>query len=236
MLLGTEKAGKSILAQQMAFALTSGEPFLEHNEVPEPCAVFYLQTEGKDAEMARRIEVMANALKVNRELYYRAYKKFLPLDVLEFRDELIALIRAQNPLPKVMFIDSLYTTCVGDLSDNKDMRTLMAEISYLADMFGMAVVIIHHEIKTGFVQGEDNKMREVKTGDNRSYGSVFLRAFCEHILYLQRTGGKRSMGRSLSCETTRTGLVLEEQRLELVQPDPLYFKPVNNPNVSESHV
>ena len=224
MMLGTEKAGKSILAQQMAFALSSGSEFLDKFRVPEACGILYLQTEGKNAEMARRIECMERGLPLNRAFYFRAYKKFLPLDVPEFKEELVALLSSLKPRPKVMFIDSLYTSCVGDLTSNKDMRLFLAEVSYLCDAFSLAAVIIHHETKEGFVPSEGGKLVKVNQGDKRSYGSVFLRAFVENILYLSSSGRKRDALREFRCDTTRTGQTFEREELVLIQPDPLFFE------------
>src|SRR3990167_5524108 len=55
MLLGSEKAGKSILAQQMFCNIVTGEPFLGKFKVLKPGPVVYIQAEGKRDEFVDRL-------------------------------------------------------------------------------------------------------------------------------------------------------------------------------------
>jgi len=220
MLLGSEKSGKSILAQQMAFALTSGQPFLEKYKVPKPVPILYLQTEGKEAELASRMRCMNEILGLNKDLFYWIYKKFFPLDHKEFKDILIEKIEGFEHKPKVIFVDSLYTSCTADFNNNKECRTLFGALSVIQEIYKTAIVLIHHDKKA---QIDDDGDR-VHKGDKDMYGSTYLRAFVEHILYLNNPAKTtRAKTRYLTCDTTRTGKVMPKEKLFLIEPKPLCF-------------
>lgn len=219
MMLGSEKAGKSILAMQMAFSLTSGEPFLDKYNVLAKTPIAYFQTEGKRSDFELRIIRMANAAEIDTGLYHHFYKKFLPLDDPNTITRLNGIFGELNPPPKVIFVDSLYTSMTGDLIDNTAVRRLMASLSPLLEKWGLALVFIHHESK----EFRDQNHHAVDRGDQGSYGSVFLRAWVDHILYLKR---EKDGTRTFSCETQRSGQVGDggKESLILVEPDPLIFQ------------
>lgn len=217
MLLGSEKAGKSILSLQMAFCLTSGHAFLDKYTVYQPTPVLYLQTEGKPSEMVDRMTAMKAALDIDDTNFFHLYQRFFPLDVKEIVDALIIEIDKLPVKPKVIFVDSLYTSMLGDLSDNTDVRRLFSILSPLLERYNCAVVLIHHETKPS----HDEKGNMMDKGDKASFGSVFLRAWVGHILYLKM---HRDKSRTLSCDTQRCGKVLEREDLILVEPNPLCFE------------
>lgn len=217
MLLGSEKAGKSIIAMQLMFSLTSGQSFLDKYSVPVPVPCVYFQTEGKRGETASRIKRMGEALEYNKDLLFHFYKKCFPLDLPDYmvvlRNRLISL-----PFrPKVLVLDSFYTTMRGDLIDNTAVRSFFDALSRLADEFELTIIIIHHESKEQF----DDQFNPIERGDKGSYGSVFIRAFVEHIIYLKK---HRDKSRTLTCGTQRTGQVMDKEDLILVEPTPLYFE------------
>ena len=218
MLLGSEKAGKSILAMQMAYSLTSQAPFLDKYAVPEKVAIAYLQTEGKRSDFQRRMVCMANAIDIDSSLFHHFYRKFFPLDTEENVRILDGILSHLSPKARVLFLDSLYTSMEGDLIDNKEVRHFISMISPILDKHKMTLVMIHHESKEDF----DKERREwVDRGDRGSYGSVFLRAWVEHILYLKKHKDK---SRSFACDTQRSGKVMDKEELILIEPDPLAFQ------------
>lgn len=217
MLLGSEKAGKSILGLQMAAAISAGGTFLDKFEVPEPLPVAYLQLEGYPH--TERLNRMRNAVEVNNENLFLLHKKFLPIDLPEFREELKVTIASLPKVPKVFFLDPLYAGMQGDLINNTDIRRFIAAASKLVEDFGFTMIIVHHEKRENF---DVETHQPINLGDRGSYGSVFLRAWVDHILYLKKNKDKT---RSLSCETQRSGSVLEEPlQLVLIEPNPLCFQ------------
>lgn len=225
LLLGSEKAGKSILAQQMAFCLTNGDSFLGKYEITKPQNVIYFQTEGKENEGIDRRLRMEQVIKPDRAKYSHFYKKFFPIDVDAYRDFLIKGIESLPWKPDVIIIDALYMAMVGDLISNKEIRKLIANVSYVADQFDLTVVIVHHETKEQF----DPESHEViDRGDKNSYGSVFLRGWVDHIIFLKKLGERT---RKLTCDTQRSGKILKKEELVLIgdaeserKDEPLYFE------------
>ena len=218
MLLGSEKAGKSILAMQMASCLTSGEKFLDIYDC-QRTPVLYIQTEGKREEFARRLKNINNSIPVFNDDFYHVYKKQLPIDNAEFNHELKKIIAQLPKVPKVMFIDSLYSSMEGDLNDNKATRKFIGMVAQLTEARHMAVVIIHHEKKENFNSSLGESVKH--DGDKGAYGSIFLRAWVDHIIFLRMN---RDKTRTLSCSTQRSGTIEMNHDLVLVEPDPLCFQ------------
>src|SRR3990167_1307936 len=101
MMLGSEKAGKSILAMQMAFSLTSQEPFLDKYPIPEKVAIAYFQTEGKLGDFKRRMACMKNAIDIDRTIFHHFYRKFFPFDDPANIRKFEGMILKLNPKPRV---------------------------------------------------------------------------------------------------------------------------------------
>ena len=216
MLLGSEKAGKSILGLQLAFCLTSGTPFLDKYAIPEPVSVLYLQTEGKENEFVERMRHMAQIIPFDESRFSRLFQHFLAMDDAKTITELMQAVEACAVKPRVLLLDSLYTSMNGDLNENQAVRRFIVAASALLKRLGVTLVIIHHETKEHWEDGH-----VVERGDRSSYGSVFLRAWVSHILYLKKHKDK---SRTLTCETQRSGKVLEREELVLVEPEPLCFQ------------
>ena len=216
MLLGSEKAGKSILGLQMAFCLTTATPFLDKYAIPKPQSVLYIQTEGKESEMVERMQHMRQAIALDEPGFSRIFYHFLTLDEAPTMNALIAGIQQMVFPPRVVIIDSLYTSMIGDLNENQAIRQFITSASQLLTQLHVSLIIIHHETKEQWLDG-----RVVDKGDRSSYGSVFLRAWVSHILYLKKHKDKT---RTLTCDTQRNGKVLEKEELIMVQPEPLYFQ------------
>ena len=216
MLLGSEKAGKSILGLQMAFCLTTATPFLDKYAIPKPQSVLYIQTEGKESEMVERMQHMRQAIALDEPGFSRIFYHFLTLDEAPTMNALIAGIQQMVFPPRVVIIDSLYTSMIGDLNENQAIRQFIGSVSELLKQLGATLVIIHHETKEHWEGGV-----VIDKGDRASYGSVFLRAWVSHILYLKKHKDK---SRTLTCDTQRSGKVMEREELVLIEPEPLCFQ------------
>ena len=229
MLLGSEKSGKSILALQMAMNISMGTPFLD-KYICLKRPVIYLQTEGKKDETPVRMEKMMRKLEADKTIFYRLYKKFLPIDVLEYGLSLEKKFDEikENIKGGVLFIDCLYTTMVGDINENKDIRRFLACMSAILEKYGLTCIVVHHERKEQFFEGH-----VLEVGDKGSYGSVFLRANVDHIIFLDK---KKDQTRTLTCDTQRSGQVSERETLVLVEPSPLFFHISNGRTGSEETV
>lgn len=216
MLFGSEKAGKSIMALQMAANISAGGMFLGKYQCAKK-PVVYLQTEGKKDETPMRLENMMRAVSVDKNYFYRIYKKFMPLDIPEYMAALDKQIEALPVKGGVLIIDCLYMAMLGDLNDNEAVRKFIGYLSHLLEKHCLTCILIHHAKR----EGRDDKGQIVELGDKSSYGSVFLRANVDHILFLDQQKDKT---RVFKCDTQRSGQVTEREELVLVQPSPLFFQ------------
>lgn len=225
MLLGSEKAGKSILAQQMFCNIATGEPFLGKFQVMKPGPVVYIQAEGKRDEFVDRLNKIS--LSFNRSMddmkFMHIFKKYCPLNIPVFMNALIEKIDAQVAVwganPVAICVDSVYKTIQGDLNNNEAIINYSNCIDELISRYQSAIVLIHHDAK----EWRDDKTKEtVDRGDKGAYGSVFLRAYVDHIFYLNMLQTK---ARTLTCDTQRSGKAHPEViDLLMIQPSPLCFQ------------
>lgn len=224
MILGSEKAGKSILAQQMLVSIVTGEPFLGKFEVKKPGPVIYLQAEGKRDEFVDRLNNISMSFNkpMNDSMFMHIFKKYCPLNVPIFKDAVFDKIDEQvktwgcNPI--AICIDSVYKAIDGDLNENRDIIAFTNAIDEFISRYSCAVPIIHHDSK----EWRDEKKQAIDRGDKGSYGSVFLRAYVDHILYLKM---QKNKSRTLTCDTQRSGKTHPEIiDLLMIEPSPLCFQ------------
>ena len=233
-LVGDAKAGKSILSMQIACSLTSGDPFLKTYEVYKPCSVLYVQMEGSLYESVSRMKEMVYPdMGINWEpsLFNLLYCKSLSLDTQEGMNSFMSVIDKMPVKPEVIFIDPLYMAMQGDLIDNQASRQMVKNLRIIKDTLNCVMVILHHEHR----QKRDREGMFInESGSQSIFGSFVWRAFASHVISLK----KRDDGvRILSCDTQRSGKVIENIELRMIQPHPLQFELVGdeqNPYVMET--
>lgn len=217
-LLGSEKAGKSILALQMACALSCGEAFLGEYEIPEAMSVAVIQTEGKSEETVERLFNMTLEAGVacRPENIHLLTTHSWQLDTEEGFDILFTLLMHQQIKPRVIILDPLYMSMSGDLNDNQASRAMARNIRRLAKEFQAAVIVVHHQHREKWYDGA-----KIDEGDNAIMGSFVWKAFPDHVLLLRCRPDKI---RTLTCTTQRSSRVIDNMQLTLSQPAPLCFK------------
>lgn len=216
LLSGSEKSGKSILSLQLASNLSNGSQFLGKYSCKES-KVLYIQLEGKVTELVDRLECMQRAIPHKAANLARIYQKFLPLDEDIGINALERTVKALPWLPDVIIIDPLYMSLSGDLNSNESIRTFLFKVAPYIDNNKFTTIFIHHSKRDTY--GQDGSRQEL--GDKSIYGSVFLRAFVDHLLFLDM---KQDKSRVLTCDTQRSGKITEREELILIQPSPLFFK------------
>ena len=225
MLLGSEKAGKSIMAQQIFCAIVTGEPYLGKFSVKKSGAVVYIQSEGKRDEFVDRLNNISMSFNapINDSNFLHLFKKYCPLNVSIFREAIFDKIDTQVKIwgcnPVAICIDSVYKCIDGDLNENRDIIAFTNSIDEFISRYNAAILIIHHDAK----EWRDEKTKEtLDRGDKGAYGSVFLRAYVDHILYLKML---KTKARTLTCDTQRSGKTHPEViDLLMIEPSPLCFQ------------
>lgn len=218
-LVGREKTNKSTLALQMMCHLTSGEPLFGEYEIPHPIYCVYLQTEGKIAGTRANFENMRKVIPNDPSRMLFCYHHAIPLDRKEGLDILVKEIDDWGNKPSVLFIDPLYQSMTGDLTDQQDSSAMTSSLRFLQGRYECSIFLIHHghrfvRLKTGEIIDE---------GDESLFGSFVWKAFPDTVLLIEKVKGY-SKYRKLSCETQRMGNVVESLDLLLVEPSPFYLQ------------
>lgn len=218
-LLAKEKVGKSIFSLQMACSLSCGESFLDKFEIPEPMEVFYVQTESTRSDTIQRLKAMTSKSGIgwNPKKFYLMTEYGLALDREDGYKYLKHEIDKIGMKPKVIFIDPLYMSMVGSLIDDQVSRATMKNLRRLNFDYGSAILVVHHEHRPRKSK-EGNIINE---GDNAIMGSFVWKAFPSHILHLKMMQNKI---RVLKCQTQRSNRVMEDLKLDLIQPFPLFYR------------
>lgn len=223
MLLGSEKAGKSICGKQIFVSIVTGKAFLGKHEVMKQGPVVYIQAEGKRDEFVERLNNMCMSIEgFNDDLFLHIFKKYCPLNTPVFKQAVFEAIDAQVKIwgcnPVAICIDSVYKAMEGDLNENQDIISFTNTIDEFISRYQSAILLIHHDAK----EWRDDKRQTIDRGDKGAYGSVFLRAYVDHILYLK---SHKDKSRTLTCDTTRSSKTsAESTTLVLVEPKPLCFQ------------
>ena len=209
--------GKSILALQLIFSLTSGDSFLDTYKVYKPCNVLYLQTEGDRSETIERINNMKKGLRIDDSRLVHINLEGVMLNIDERMNEFIELAKIPNINYDVIFIDPVYTTVKGSMIKDEVATDWVRNIRRLKGIFQASVVAIHHDNKDVYFDGQI-----VKKSNKNIFGSVFWGAFFNHNFKFKTVGGIHY----LQLGKQRSGKVTDIVEMKLVEPEPLMF--VNN--------
>jgi len=153
-LIGKPKAGKSRLAQQMALAVSRGQPFLGH-AVPAARRVLVLDLENRAAGARARFQRMSEASHGDEQLFIYAPDTLSDLGVtlsttggIKALQQLVADVK-----PDLLIIDTWRLMLGGD--ENKTevvVRGLRALSVLRLQLPTLATLVVHHTRKT---QGQD---------------------------------------------------------------------------------
>ena len=217
-LLGKEKAGKSIFAMQMACALTSGATFLNQYKCTSSYDVVYIQSEGKLSGTRDNLKNMTRTVDCDFSRLLYLYYPSISLDTQQGFNEIIAQVSSWRR-PEVIFIDPLYMSMAGDLKDDVASRKMVENLRILSETYQATIVLVHHAHRT--IRMKDKSI--VDEGDDSIFGSFVWKAYPDNIILIEKVSGNRYQ-RKISCATQRSGKVLEGVDITLIEPTPLYFK------------
>ena len=174
MLAGAPGTGKSILAAQLALALTTGSVTFGSLQVPHPRSVYYLQLEGSEQDAFERLRRMGAKIPTDTEHLCWDFRK--GLNLLDHKQALALLTDiAAWRKPDLLILDPLYQTVFGELSAELPTKALIRFLDMALTKFDpMAILLVHHTKKpsysaTGTLIDEDDPF----------YGSQWLKAYVD---------------------------------------------------------
>jgi len=155
---GQPKAGKSILALNLAYHLATGTQWLDF-AIPKKRKTVVLQAENSYWNLRRRIRTMNNA--TESPFLLPSPKKDtltvsdpISLKINNLKDylKLEALVKRHSP--DVLIIDPLVHFHSADENSNAEMGLVMEYFRTLANNHNLAVIIVHHSKKPGLHQSQ----------------------------------------------------------------------------------
>lgn len=206
--------GKSILAKQLLFNLTTGTPFLDTYEIPKSNNVLYIQTEGDRAETIERINCMKLGLNIDNNKWVHINQCGLTINTNKGIEQLMNLAKKPQMDYDVILIDPLYTTVKGTLNNDEVATDWVRNIRMLTGEFGATLVIFHHDAKDLYQEG-----KAVNKGDSNIFGSIYWSAFFTANFKLKKL-------RDIHYLTTgkqRSGKIIDNIAMKLIEPRPLMY-------------
>lgn len=229
-LVAEEKVGKTLLAQQLACNLTTANAFLGIFDIVKKNKVWYIATEGKSEDLKDRF-IRMNKIQPLDTSYLKLIPTFFRFNTEEGARSLTELvIRFKEDRPDVVIIDALYRAIKGSIKNDDVVNDFHFRVGWLMKQLDCAVFLVHHMTKPQRNQVDGSMFAR---SDKDTFGSAFLLAAVDHCFWLEKWKGKKEDGldtkldRVLKCDTQRSGNIMDDIRIRLIQPDPLYFEVVS---------
>lgn len=182
LLYGASKVGKSLILNQIALSVASGEDFLSYFDVPQPLKVYMVQCEIIKESFANRIGKAKTFFEkvLPSENFYATTVFDLKLDT---RDGYHALCEILDTVkPDILCIDPLYKVMTGDESRVQDARKLVDNLDNIIQKYNLSVIIVHHSRKSSSDPQATDK------GIDESRGSSLIPAWADTIIGVRKDG------------------------------------------------
>ena len=191
-----------------------------HKVMKAPC--LYCLFEGDKYEFSANMRNMEMGVDICRENLWIFYHFGLCLNTHNGINQLIGIIdngisTKGMAIPKVIVVDCLYMAFQGKLSDDEEGSNFCRNMRQLNDRYNCAIILIHHTHRAK----RTDKGNVVDEGDEGFFGSFLWKAFPNHILLFSNIPGR---GKVLTCNTQRSGKIIEKIEMNFLQPTPLMFE------------
>lgn len=178
------KVGKSWIVLELAYALSTGMPFLGRFAVKQPRRVLYVQEEDSVDRVKRRLKKIIKgdatrgipsddywrwSIRVGFKLDNLTWLEMLRQEIIEFKAEVIIL-------------DVFNRLHGSDENKQAEMTAILNNLTRMTNDYGCAFIIVHHNRKPQ--QGNEAR------GNQRIRGSGVLGGWGECSLYLNRSKEK----------------------------------------------
>lgn len=171
-LAGAPKAGKSLMAGQIALAVASGGQYLGW-KAPRPRNVLYVNLELRTKRFGRRlISQVGDAKRLNHYANLRVVNELRTLDILDpqRREEFAKLVKAEGV--ELVIWDVLARMHGADENDNPSMRKVMHAIRVASA--DRAHIVLHHMRKPASGQADVNMGASGMRGASSIHGEADL--------------------------------------------------------------
>lgn len=178
------KVGKSWVVLELAYALSTGMPFLGRFAVKQPRRVLYVQEEDSLLRVLRRLKKIIKGDPMRPppdDAFWRwSIRAGFKLDSLEWLEKLRQEIIAFNA--EVVILDVFNRLHGSDENKQPEMTAILNNLTALTNAYGCAFIVVHHNRKpqSGNEARANQSMR----------GHSVLAGWAECSLYLKRSKEK----------------------------------------------
>jgi hypothetical protein len=174
------KVGKSWVVLELAYALSTGSPFLGRFAIKQPRRVLYIQEEDTETRVKRRLVRLiagdATRSAPSDEYFRYVIRLGFKLDSLPWLEALRQDIMAHKP--EVVIMDVFNRLHGADENNQKEMTELLNRLIRLNTDYGCSFLLVHHNKKAQ--AGLDVRANQMIRG------SGVLAGWAECSLYLRR--------------------------------------------------
>ena len=199
MVFGPAGVGKTILVENMAFALAKGDSWVGF-DIPKPRRVIYLQSEVSDDYFWQRTTQMEEHYGIRNTT--AAERLFLHRDVDLRLDRQAGFDKVSAWLelvrPDVLIVDPFYMYCSVSDTDLAGTKKFVTDVNLLIEKFKIAFVLVHNSRQ----EQRDQMGRGYNTGMGEARGSTVLTQDWPDVSIQFR---RQKDGFTLSCEKSRNG-------------------------------
>lgn len=204
------KVGKSFISLELAYCLTTGEPFVGRFAVKHPRRVLFIEEEDAERRMVRRSKQLIRGTPGRQappdELYRFVCRSGFRLDDAGWMGKLKSELESFRP--DVVFLDVFNKLHLKDENSQPEMSSILHDLAALTRQYGCAFIILHHYRKSGIGQST--------RGNQMLRGTSALAGFAECSLFL-----KKGRGNAVTCEA-------ESKDAAEIEPFEIRIRDVNN--------
>lgn len=172
LLVAGGNSGKTMLAQHMAFCVSSGKPFLGTYDIDLPGKVLHIDGENGQNQIQRRYERLAYGLGLNSfdvDRIALSIKLDAPSVISKMEDTLVKLCTGY----RMVIIDSLKAASEVDENTSK-IEVICKIFKRVAEKSNCAIVLIHHKGK------KESDARQSGRGHSSIYDSADIQIDLDH--------------------------------------------------------
>lgn len=183
------KVGKSFISLELAYCMSTGDPFLDRFLIKQPRRVLFIEEEDSERRMVRRFKQLIRGTPgrpaPDDEMFRFVCRSGFRLDDPDWLGKLRDELRGFQA--EVVFLDVFNKLHLKDENSQPDMSAILHDLAALTREFGCAFIIIHHYRKSGIGQSA--------RGNQMLRGHSSLAGFAECSLFL-----KKGQGNKIVCE------------------------------------
>ncbi len=180
-LFGLEGGGKSYFLMLMSIVLATGGNWYGKLVAPKPRRVLYVPTEGSEYDIAERFEYPWSHFVESQALITKNWSYWIPPRLDLSKPSGVKLLKAAAKGYDVVFIDSLYSSFSGSVSDDAKMGDAVSGIRE-AQAPDQAIIVAHHEHRPR----RDHEGEYLDEGLESIAGSFVIKAFFSQIWRYQK--------------------------------------------------